>query len=128
MNKTKLETWYEMSVLLKQTKTREAELRRELCEAFIGETEMVKGRVTVKGDERHLAWKAVQALSFSIDAASLHAMWSELSEVEKECIKHTPGLNLTAYKKLPEDSLLHEAVISKLAMPTLTAEIKDGAH
>lgn len=124
MSKTKLEIWYEMSRLLKETKEREAELRRELCEDFIGKTEMVNGRVTVKGTDVDslLEYKAVQTLSFNIDQAVLGTIWPGMSDIEKAVFKMKPTLQLRPYKALPENSIVHESIIAKLAMPTLTIE------
>ena len=123
---TKLSTWYEMSKLLKATKIREAELRRELCEEFIGNTPMVNGRVTVKGHQEHFEFKAVQALTYRVDQAALETLWNNLTDLEKAAIVYKPSLSLTAYKKLPEDCLIHEAVTSTLSMPTLQLEVNDG--
>ena len=122
----KLETWHEISVLLKRTKVREMELRKELCEELIGGEGMTNGRVTVKGHEGHLDFTAVQALSYRLDVAALDALWSSLSQHEKSVIVYKPSLALTEYKKLHETSILHEAVITTLAMPTLVVAINDG--
>jgi len=119
---TKLEQWFEISNLLKEARVKEAELRRELCAAIIGDTQMENGRVTVKGTAYHLDYKASQALTYNIDKPVLESMWSSLSDIERASVVYKPSLSLTLYKKLPEDSLLHEAITTKLAMPTLTAE------
>ncbi|RLA18842.1 MAG: hypothetical protein DRQ56_06655 [Gammaproteobacteria bacterium] len=125
---SKLQTWFEMSQLLKATKTREAELRRELCEEYIGDSQMSNGRVTVKGHEGHLDYKAVQALSYGLDKDLLDALWGDLTDIDKGCVTFKPALGLAAYKRLSEDSLIHEAVTTRLAMPTLSVEevLDDG--
>ena len=122
----KLETWHEMSVLLKRTKVREMELRKELCEELIGGEGMTNGRVTVKGHQGHLDYTAVQALSHRLDVAALDALYSSLSAHEKSVVIYKPSLALTEYKKLPDTSLLHEAVITTLSAPTLQVVINDG--
>jgi hypothetical protein len=119
-----LHRWKHLQQELKKIKAEEADLRRELCAEIIGGTQMVNGRVTVKTHLDHYEVKAVQTLSYSIDQAALSAIWDELTPEEKACIKMKPELALGDYKKLPEDSLLHEAVVSRLAMPTLTAELE----
>ena len=125
---SKLETWYEISVLLKQTKEREAELRRELCKEFIGGSEMVNGRVTVKGNdhESNLSYKAVQALGYTIDKPVLSSLWPGMSNVERAVFKMEPKLQLRPYKMLPDSSIVHEAIVSKLAMPTLSIELGEA--
>ena len=122
----KLQTWHQMSKLLKETKEREAELRRELCEEIIADKPMSNGRVTVKGELDHMTYIAVQALSYRLDVAALDALWSSLSAHEKTVVIYKPSLALTEYKKLHDSSLLHEAVITTMSMPTLKVEIEDG--
>ena len=122
--KTKLQTWHEMATLLKVTKDREAELRRELCDELIGGAPMDKGRVTVKGidSDSNLQFTAVQTLSHRVDTSILDTLWSSMTELDKNAVVYKPALALAAYKKLPLNSLLHEAVITTLAMPTLKVE------
>jgi len=119
--KTKLQTWHEMAVLLKETKEREAELRRELCEEFIGGAAMENGRVTVKGDDAGsgLSYIAVQSLSYNVDVAALEAIWSGLTDEEKGAIAYKPSVSLAKYRKIDDNSILQDAIISRLAMPTL---------
>ena len=119
MSQTKLEAWHEMAQLLKTAKIREAELRRELCADFIANTPMTNGRVTVKGHDGNYDYKAVQILSYRVDQSVLSSVWSTLDDIEKAAVAYKPSLALANYKKLSEESLLHEAVITTLAMPTL---------
>jgi len=116
--------WKELSTKLKWLKTKEADLRRTVCKIVIGDTPMVNGRVTVKKQLEGFAVKAIQTLGYSVDKAALGVIWKELSPTEKACIKMVPELKIGEYKKLPEDSLLHEAIVTKHAMPTLEAEIQ----
>jgi hypothetical protein len=114
--------WKELSLKLKRIKEEEADLRREICQVVIADAEMKNGRVTVKDYYDGMEVKATQTLSYTIDVAVLGTVWEHLSPEEQDAIVMKPSLSLAKYKKLPEDSLLHEAVISKLAMPTLLAE------
>lgn len=121
---SKLLKWKELSLDLKDIKAEEAVLRRDLCEQIIAEAEMANGRVTITIHQDGYEVKATQTLSYTIDVAALGTIWDGLSQVEQDCVVMKPSLSLAAYKKLPEDSLLHEAIVSKLAMPTLKAELE----
>ena len=114
--------WLALSARLKQIKEEEAFLRRAICEIVIGDKGMVNGRVTVKDVIDGYDVKAVQALSYTIDVPALGTIWNDLSDAEQDCIKMKPTLELAKYRKMAEASLLHEAIVSKMAMPVLTAE------
>ena len=114
--------WKALSLQLKKLKGEEADMRREICEEIIADTEMKNGRVTVKDHMDGYDIKAVQTLSYTLDVAVLGTIWKHLSECEQACVQMVPKLKLAPYKNLPEDSLLHEAIVTRLAMPVLTAE------
>lgn len=124
---SKLETWKQMDELLKETKKREAELRRELCEELTDGYELTNGRSTTKGydEESNLDFTAVQSLSYTMDKVVLEAIWSDLTDVEQDAVVWKPELGLAKYRKISDDSLLQDAVISKLAMPTLKVQIHE---
>jgi len=117
-----IDKWKDMSVRLKKLKADEAELRRDICAELVDGIEMKKGIATYKGNVEGFDITAKQALGYSLDIAALGVIWDSLSDLEIACIKMEPKIVIGNYKKLPEDSLLHEAVISKMAMPTLLAE------
>ena len=117
-----IDKWKDMSVRLKKLKDDEAELRRDICAELVAGIEMKKGIATYKGNVEGFDITAKQALGYSLDIAALGVIWDSLSDLEIACIKMEPKIVIGNYKKLPEDSLLHEAVISKMAMPTLLAE------
>ncbi len=116
----KVEKWQDASKRLKDTKVEEADLRRELASETIGDTAMKNGRVTVSKSLAGYPVKAVQELGYSLDLSVLASIWDSLTPADKEAIKLKPNLQTGKYKKLPTDSLLHEAVITKMAMPTFT--------
>jgi hypothetical protein len=118
--------WKVKSQQLKKLKADEADMRREICEEIIAGAPMDNGRVTIKTHADGYAIKAVQTLSFSIDVAALGAIWEHLTPEEQDCVVMKPTLNLTKYKQLTGASLLHEAVVSRLAMPTLQAELEEA--
>lgn len=118
-----IDAWKKLSQKLKALKTQEAEIRRDICEQILADAEMTNGRVTVKDNYDGYAIKATQTLSYTIDVGVLGTVWEALSYAEKDCVVMKPSLSLAAYKQLPPDSLLHEAVVTRLAMPTLAAEV-----
>lgn len=115
----KIAKWKELASKLKSVKEEELQLRKEIAAEVIAHAEMVNGRVTVRETLEGYPCKAVQALNYRLDLGVLGSIWENLSEVEKAAVKMKPTLQTGPYKKLPEDSLLHEAVISTLATPTL---------
>lgn len=117
--------WLDMSRELKRLKVVEMELRKELCDERINLAGMKNGRMTTKGAEGDCSYKIVTALGYKVDLGIYTALLNNLTEAEKACVRWKPELALAAYKKLPEDSLLHEAVISKMAAPVLTVEVRD---
>jgi hypothetical protein len=121
----KVEQWQDVAARLKALKTEEADLRRDLAAGVIGEIPMKNGRVTVRGTYEGIPVKAVQELGYTLDLAALASVWNDLSPEDKEAIKLKPTLQTGKYKKLEKDSLLHEAVITKLSMPTFeVSEVK----
>lgn len=117
--------WRELAVKLKVIKSKEATMRREICGVLMADQDISSGRATVKTHLEGFNLKAVQTLSYSLDKAALGSVWNSLSEVEKSAIKMVPEIKLKEYKALPADSLLHEAITSKPAMPTLEATVPE---
>ena len=120
-----IHAWKELSLQLKRIKDKEADIRRTICEAIIAGKEMVKGRVTVKEHVQGYDVSATQTLGYTIDVAVLGTIWEGLSPAEKECVNMKPTLALAAYKLLPEESLLHEAIVTRMSMPVLKAELEN---
>lgn len=120
-----IEKWVEVSERLKILKEEEAQLRRDICAELIAGTAMDKGKAKVTSIMNNYKVVAVQSLSYSIDKTILRAIWADLTVVEKECIKTEPRVWETKYKNLGEHSLLHEAITSRLGMPTLKAEYRE---
>lgn len=116
-----IKEWYDAQKKLKIYKEIEANLRREIVGKLVEPYEMVKGVVRNEDIIHGYKLKGEQKLSYKLDVDILREIWADLSKEEKECIKTKPVLWESGYKKLPKNSRLHEAVISKLAMPTLSA-------
>lgn len=116
----KMQTWANAKRQLGLYKKTEADLRREICGDLLIDVEFEKGIARRKTTYLGYEVKAEQKLSYAIDFDVLKQIWEDLSEEDRECLKKTVTLDLTKYKKLPENSLFHDAIVSKSAMPTLT--------
>jgi hypothetical protein len=113
------EEWKELQKDLKRIKAREMELRKEICANILEGIELPASKKLEHAGERITA---KQTLSYAIDESTLNTMWADLSNEEQSAIRFKPNLAMREYKKLPEDSILHEAVTCKPAAPTLKVE------
>lgn len=118
-----IKEWKVLQDKMKYYKDAEATARRILCEKYVKGVEMVKGVARVRDTEDGHKYKAEQKFTYSLDVEELRVIWDDLTEEEQACIVTKPSLWESPYKKLPEDSLLHQAIVTKLAMPTLEAEL-----
>lgn len=103
----KIEEWLTVSNGLKALKEKELKLRREVA------LEMAKGSTgefKVHAEYELFDIQAEFKMNRKVDAITIHAMFEGLNDHEKACIKFDPKLNLSQYRKLPDDSMLHEAV------------------
>lgn len=117
----KLLYWSKLAQEVKDLKDKEMALRKELCSDFIQEVPAADiGKITFRTVIDNIKVKAEQPLNYKIDVEVLAALWKELSKEELECIKLKPTLVESSYKKLDKDALLHEAITTTLAAPTLT--------
>ncbi len=94
-------------------------LRNQIVDIILQDAKMENGTVTLRTTVEGKAVKAVRKLSYRLDEAALSTIWNYLPESDKACIKLKPTLQAAKYKKLLHNSMLHEAVVSKLAAPTL---------
>jgi len=121
LNKETFLKWAKISADLKKIKAEEAALRKKLCsELFNNRT----GEFKEVWEDDDIVVKGESKVTRNIDKVALLSMSSELTDEERECIKYTPELVLRPYRKLPEDSKLHEIITEKPAMPTLSLEFK----
>ena len=118
--------WRELSDRLKTLKADEMKLRREICDELSAEKTMKKGRITVTTMIDNLKVTSVQSISYSLDLDELGRLWQHLNKVESNCVKMVPTLKLAEYKALPSDNMLQDAIIGKLAAPTLKYEIQSS--
>ena len=116
----KLERWLTLANMLSKIKKEEVDLRREIClEFFQGRVGEFKHHDTIDMFEV----EAQSKINRKVDPVTISAMWDDLSISEKACIRFKPELNLAQYRKLPEDSQLHEAV-TETPSPTPVLKVK----
>lgn len=112
----KLKVWIKMSDDLKNLKEKEAKLRIELCEEFLkGKVPPCKAKQIVENIEI----EAVRGVSHKVDESVVTQLFSEFSDEEKNVFKFKPDVKLKEYKKLSKNSIVHEAITVKPAMPTI---------
>lgn len=117
VTKQLIKEWHDLQLTLKDVKKHEMALRKEICNDLLkGETLPARKKVNIEG----LEVKAENGVTHNFDQAVLNELLPELSSAEKMAIKWSPELKLRVYKKLPEESLLHEAIIVKPSAPILT--------
>ena len=123
MNKERVVLWHDTKCKLAVFKAQELSLRKEVAEEILEGVPLTNGSATNRESEEGVIVKATQKLNFSLDLGELAAIWAELTPEEQAVIKMKPTLQLAKYKKLPEGSILHRAVTTKLAVPTLDVVI-----
>lgn len=111
-----IKKWIKLSAKLKEIKKEEMELRVAIASAVRGAQTLP---INIKKKSNGTEIQVLQKEIFNIDAEVLHAIENELSQDEVKAIKYKPSLIMKAYNKLPSNSLLDEAVITKPASPTI---------
>ena len=111
--------WSEMAAELKELKAKENKARRILCGYILG-GDTGEFKETVELDGYKII--ATSKTSRKLDEGIMSALMSEMTEEDKNAVRFKPALDLRLYRKLPPNSLLHEAVTESPAMPTLTVE------
>ncbi len=91
-------------------------LRKELCSEILKDISL-PAKLTVILDGFKV--KAKIDTTYKLDEAVINQIFEKLSDEEKGALKFRPELNLKMYKKLSDSSLLHAAVTTKPASPTL---------
>lgn len=115
--KTKVvKEWMQLQAQLKEIKAREMSLRKEICSAILKDTPLpVRKKYEVNG----LVLEVDGKVTYSLDATVVNSLFDDLEDADKSSLDFKPSLKLREYKKLPESSLLHEAVTIKPAAPVL---------
>ena len=116
--------WKKISVELKEMKALELRARKMLCNDMfaLAEKDVSDVEFKVKIVQEGKTVVAHSKTNTSVDESILSSMGGELTEQEQSCLRYKPSLIKAKYDKLPEDSLLHAACVTKSSTPTLTVE------
>jgi len=122
--KKQVNEWFDLYRQLKQIRAKEMELRKAITSQVLTPDLFKNGiaSISLPMDE-DVKIQVRQATTYSVDENVLRSIENELSDAEREAIKYKPSLKLREYKKLSEDAALHDAVVSKLAAPTIKVVI-----
>jgi len=116
--------WKQLSSDLKELKAKEMKMRKELCyEMFKGEQGQIKIKHEFEFENTTFLAVADGKIGYKLDESLVNQMFSEFSDEEKNVLNFKPVLKLAAYKQLRADALLHDAVTTVQAAPTLSVEI-----
>ncbi len=122
--KERLKEWRKLARLLAKYKKSEFALRKDIAEATLKPDDfnaLGNGKVTV--EDGNTEYAIVRNTVLGVDKAVLEAIYQDLSDEEKAVIKYEPKLDLRKYRNLPEDSILHDAVVSRLAAPIIKLKV-----
>jgi len=116
--------WADVAAELKMLKAKEVDMRRPIAEELLEQATYSGARKSVSEAYPGFKVKAAQALSFKVDPEALQSIWDDLDTLEQCAIKWTPTLSMPLFNKISPDSVLHDVVTSKPAMPTLKVELE----
>lgn len=116
----KILAWKSAKEELAVAKETEMTLRKEICDVILvnrpkGATHFKKYGMDLTATGKFSTPK--------IEKDLLTDILSKLSKTERSCIRYKPELVAKNYKMLPEESILHQAVISKDGTPDLKLKI-----
>ena len=112
----KFHKWMNLAATLRDVKAREMILRKEIAADILeGLVPPCKSKVSFG----EIKTQIENTVSHNVDRDVVNSIFSDLSIEDKEALKFIPELKLREYKKLPKDSLLHEAVTTKPSAPTI---------
>ncbi len=121
MNTRDIELYVEVKSQLEYYKQMERKLRVDLCEALFP-TANDTSVSTFVGD---YVVKGIFKNNIKFDADSLAKNAPYLTEEEAECIKYTPRLIASAYKKLDDSSMIDECLVVTPALPTINVTVDE---
>ncbi|MBT6049362.1 MAG: hypothetical protein HOG49_21410 [Candidatus Scalindua sp.] len=111
-----LEQHIEAKQKLSEAKNLEMKIRKQII-AGLGEAADAEGTKTHTSLGYKL--KAIFKLSRKPDVAALDAVYDDLTDQEKNCVKWSPSIIDKSFKELPKDSKLREIVTVKPGTPSL---------
>ena len=121
MEKEQLTKWKQLAATLKTIKAQEMELRKALA------AEIMQGKFGTVNLELHgYKVKCQQYERQKIDNEALLAIWSDLSEAEKACIKWVPEIVVSNYNAIARDAkkVLDSTITTVPNSPTLNVTVK----
>lgn len=110
--------WLKTYSAYKKLEAEELKLRKEICYDIL-QNRTPPITIIKLSDNNKWRLKTRQSVRYNIDEPVFTVIKDSLSIQEKRAIKHKPTLKLKEYKQLPEDSLLHQAIIEKPTTPEL---------
>jgi hypothetical protein len=123
-----VEKWRALAARATKLKLEEQELRAEICNELTEGQAAIKGMIRVKFELGDYKYTAEQGLTYKLDQDVLLSIWNDLTETDQACIQRKPTLWESGYKKLPDNSLLHEAVSTRHSMPSFKFTRIGGNH
>lgn len=111
----KITKWQELKTQMEDIQNQERAIRKEITD-FILE-DKIEGSKTIKFNGSKLTATAV--LNYSIDKSALEVFYSQLTEADLASIEYKPSINASKFRKLSEQSLMHEIVSVKPGMSQL---------
>lgn len=117
-----LEEWLNVKAKFDAIKEQELALRKTIC------ADILQGKIGTK--TTHIDGYKITAsdkLNVKLDEAALDTVWEALSDIEKDCIKFKPALQMAKYNKLDKEvhDTLIEAIVTSPATPTLKVVKED---
>lgn len=122
ITKERLLAWKELKDKIKKLKDKEERIRTEICDTLIKKDKRTKYEL------KNMKITVAPTINYTVDKYKVLSLMArgKLSIEEKQAIDTKHTLSVGAYKKLPEDTVLNEAITSKLGLPTLEIEIKES--
>jgi hypothetical protein len=118
----KIENYRKVKNQLSEVKDLEMVLRLELAQEM-GIDSLKAGTTNFDYEEDGVRLKIIKKLNYKLDRDILEML--NLSEEEAECIKWTPELKLTPYRKVGETGEIDKAIMVTDATPTIEIELRD---
>lgn len=119
MSKSIYHQWVEAKRQLAVLKDKERKLR-DAIELELRQDHNAWG--TVKKEIDGLKFKSSVSLRYTIDEKEFDKISDRLSDDELMAVTYKLSLNVSEYKKLPENSVLRKAVTARLTTPQLSIE------
>lgn len=107
--------WIKLSKELKQLKQEELLLRKKISNNLAMDK---LDRINL--DDQKILLKCKYVLNYKIDEEELRNIWDHLTMIERSAINFRPSLSKTMYKKIPQNSVLHKAIVIDDGAPQLS--------